>query len=353
MHESFKKRWQLIDNFRTEINFIQHLVLEEQDKDMRPNKIFVQLCKSLARWLTGSTKNRLTQANNIKTLNEMLQILAIASSIFEPQADLHTHGRQLLGRVRIRHNNIPDLQLSNQVSLDSSLGTFILAHELIHLFVHLSIPENMRVKSHVLMNGGEDAFEEYFAEGLESLATGEPTFSNFEEVKRYFRNQFDMGNLLQFQSLRELMFERYEKKNVKTYYKECAADLTAAFFPVADFWEIYHRLSPETKERFARVNKTGDILLNALDDATTIYASTSDPVARRKADTMIGGIQRFAFESKWCSPLQILISMLALVNFKSKVRVFDEEAIGANFIKDFNLAFYGAVGIDLTETLHQ
>lgn len=355
MEKNSRTKWQWIDEFRSNLHFVQLLAtLRDATKglDIRRdyNGWFLERCKTLATNLDGNLKKRFPEARNRKSLHERLEILCSTCSDYEPDAHLTSSGRMILGRTHLTDKYEPSLQVSSSLGPCSPLRGFIAAHELTHLLVHLRIPDHFRIKSHSLIDGGDSFFEELFDDDDLLFAEDGPTFTSADEVMSYIKAEKCDARAGHFQERREAIFWQLSNNNLYKYYREIAADLTAAFLPVADFSELYELLYPETKKEFEDLRSTDDdkILMHFLDWATWIFALKEDPAERKRAGKIVGDLIHIGFETELYSPLQIVLGVHALINFKIQPRFFGPNVLGQDIIKTTNMAFFGAVGIDVS-----
>jgi hypothetical protein len=157
-----------------------------------------------------------------------------------------------------------------------------------------------------------------------------------------------------FQRLREEIFRRAAGRDISKYYKEIAADLTSAFLPLADFHALRGLVTPATRAALREPDPADDVdvhkaLMHELDYASSVYAyHDDDPAKVDAAGRVIAGLMTVGLETKWYSPLYTLLAVFALVNFKSQPRLFRFQDLDGDPIKTINLAFFGAVGIDVS-----
>jgi hypothetical protein len=353
MDKATRRKWDTINSTRSAINHVQTLAsignaMQGLNTDQY-NTWFLERCKTLAKWTNGRAENLFPRVKECKSVKERLEVIATAFSYYEPNMQLLATGRVLLGRTCVSASKRPSLQVSASLGNHSALRPFIIAHELTHLLVHLEIPQHVRRKSGPTGNDKALSFEETFDVCPTPIPFGEddPSFQSSVDAKKYILDGGYLQRAREFQGRREEIFHELSGKNLSKYYKEVACDLVAAFWPLVDFCELYPLLSSKLQGTFQKAQTKQDLLLDALDYASWAYAQNSDSTRVREADQILTRLVDIGFESGWFSPLQILLSIATLVNFKIQPRAFDLGALGSDFIKQANVAFFDAVGIDV------
>lgn len=364
MPDNWKEKWEKIRELRSGIGILQYIAScrdSEKGLDIRHqyNGWFLERCKSLALYLNGRCKREIKDAGAASSLSKMLELFAISLSDYEPEADLRASGRILFGRTSVAQDHRPSVEVSGALHGSSPLRPFILGHELVHLAIHLPIPPAVLEKSERRtdrVGDGASLFEEFFDDTPVFFASDEAAFSTLEDLVQYIEVNRCDAKAAAFQKRREEIFRELSAKNIRRYYREVAADLTSAFLPVANFADLRERLPAEIRwplqtfaSKFDDPSDEVKCLMHALDYATTVHSHHSnDAKLVEEAAGIFGALLQVALETRWFSPLQVLLGASALVNFKSQPRLFPEAAIGEDFLQEVNLAFYGAVGVDVS-----
>lgn len=320
-----EKVWREIDEWRYSLSLLQREMSPGDDERIAESMyryFFPSRCKSLAKYLNVSLQEHF-QGSFAKSFHESLESLATTYSIYEPYAQLNTHRRKILGRVLIVDDAIPNLQINKDIEIDSSLRTFTLAHEIVHLMMHLQIPEKYRKKSQLIL-GKNDAFEEPLTTSHFLFSTKEPDFSHINEMITQLENQDVLETAFNFMENRDQILSKASCFDIYRYYKEVAADLVAAYLPVSNFDLLYEKLPQKLKMAFMPVKNDPDYLTDILDLIACFFASDdfSEEDNPQEIYRFLTMLLRIAYDTTWFLPKYIFLSLANLVNFYAKTRVF-------------------------------